>query len=115
VGKKILVIDDESMNLDAMRIVLEDMGLSVCTCSDPVQGTDKALAEDFDLVLTDIRMPGRNGAEVVETLLAMKPGARVLVISAYSSDPLVERALKAGALGFLQKPFEIAKILDYLK
>jgi DNA-binding NtrC family response regulator len=115
VGKKILVIDDEEMNLDAMRVVLEDMGLAVSTDSDPVKGTEDALAEDFDLVLTDIRMPGRNGAEVVEALLARKPAARVLVISAYSSDPLVERALKAGALGFLEKPFEIAKILDFLE
>ena len=114
-GKRILVIDDEEMNLAAMRIVLEDLGHSISTCSDPIKGTEDALAEDFDLVLTDVRMPGRNGAEVVEAVLAKKPAARILVISAYSSDPLVERALKAGAAGFLQKPFEITRIEDFLK
>ena len=114
-GKRILVIDDEEMNLAAIRIILEDSGHEISTRSDPVAGIEDALTQDFDLVLTDVRMPVRNGAEVVEAILAKKPAARVLVISAYSSDPLVDRALKAGALGFLQKPFEIAKILDYLK
>jgi two-component system chemotaxis response regulator CheY len=115
VGKRILVIDDEEMILDAIKIIFEDMGYSVATCSDPVKGTEEALANDFDLVLTDIRMPSRNGAEIVEAVLAKKPAARILVITAYPNDPLAERAIKAGAVGLLRKPFEIAKILDFLK
>ena len=90
------------------------MGYSVQTTSDPVQGTDVAIAQDFDLILTDIRMPSRNGAEITEAVLAKKPKARILVITAYPNDPLAERAIKAGAVGLLKKPFEIAKILDFL-
>lgn len=115
VGKSILAIDDEEMILDAIKIIFEDMGYSVHTTSDPVKGTEDALANDYDLVLTDIRMPARNGAEIVEAVLEKKPGTRILVITAYPNDPLAERAIKAGAVGLLRKPFEIAKILDFLK
>ena len=113
-GKSILVIDDETMILDAIKIIFEDMGYSVHTTSDPVLGTDEAIDGDFDLILTDVRMPSRNGAEVTEEVLARKPKARILVITAYPNDPLAERAIKAGAVGLLKKPFEIAKILDFL-
>ena len=58
-------------------------------------------------------MPVRNGAEITEAILAKKPDARVLVITAYPSDPLAERAIKAGAVGLLKKPFEIGKILTF--
>ena len=114
-GKSILAIDDEEMILDAIKIIFEDMGYTVQTNSDPVKGTEEALANDYDLVLTDIRMPARNGAEIVEAVLAKKPKTRILVITAYPNDPLAERAIKAGAVGLLKKPFEIAKILDFLK
>ena len=114
-GKSILVIDDETMILDAIKIIFEDMGYSVHAFPDPVQGTAEAIANNYDLILTDIRMPVRNGAEITEDILKAKPGARILVITAYPSDPLAERALKAGAVGLLKKPFEIAKILDFLK
>jgi CheY-like chemotaxis protein len=114
VGKTILVIDDETMILDAIKIIFGDMGYDVHTTPDPIQGTETALSQDFDLILTDIRMPVRNGAEITEAVLAKKPGARILVITAYANDPLAERAIKAGAVGLLKKPFEIAKILDFL-
>src|SRR5271157_2714004 len=102
------------MILDAIKIIFEDMGYSVQTTADPIQGTDLAVSQDFDLILTDIRMPSRNGAEITEAVLAKKPKARILVITAYPNDPLAERAVKAGAVGLLRKPFEIAKILDFL-
>ena len=80
-----------------------------------MKGTDEAIRGAYDLILTDIRMPGRNGAEITEAVRAARPDARILVITAYPNDPLAERALAAGAIGLLRKPFEIAKILDFLK
>ena len=114
-AKSILVIDDETMILDAIKIIFEDMGISVQTTADPAQGTEEAIRNDYDLILTDIRMPVKNGAEITEAILAKKPTARILVITAYPNDPLVQRAMGAGAIGLLKKPFEIAKILDFLK
>ena len=59
--KSILVIDDETMILDAIKIIFEDMGYSVQTLSDPFKGTDEAIRGAYDLILTDIRMPGGTG------------------------------------------------------
>lgn len=113
-GKKILVIDDEKAILDALDIILEDMGHEVSICQDPVEGTRLANAERFDLIITDLRMPGKNGAEVVQDVIAANPEARILVITAFPSDSLVSLALEAGAKGILKKPFDVAKILDFL-
>jgi len=114
-GKRILVVDDEEMILNAIKLILEDMGHTVDVSSDPVAGERMALAQSYDLILVDLRMPGRNGAEVASTVLAARPESRILVITAYPGDPLAARALDAGAVGLLKKPFEIAKVLEFLK
>jgi CheY-like chemotaxis protein len=60
-------------------------------------------------------MPELNGAEVVREIRALRPRAKIFVMTAYPGDPLVQVALEAGAQGVMKKPFEIAKILDLLK
>lgn len=114
-GKRILVIDDEQMILDTIKIIFEDMGHSVSTFSDPAAGVAEASRADHDLILVDIRMPKMNGAEVTRAIRSVRPQARILLITAFPSDPLVASALEAGAFAILRKPFEIAKILDMLE
>ncbi len=113
--KSLLVIDDEPMILDAIKIIFEDMGYEVITTTVPADAIATAVARPFDLILTDIHMPVSNGAEIIEAIRAARPDARMLVITAYPNDPLVQRALDAGAIDIVRKPFEIAKILDFLK
>jgi two-component system chemotaxis response regulator CheY len=113
--KSILVIDDETMVLDAIKIIFEDIGYAVKIFSDSKAGLEEALRTDYDLILVDVRMPEMNGAEVTEGIRKGKAGAKILIITAYPGDPLAARALQAGACGLLKKPFEIAKILDFLK
>ena len=113
--KSILVIDDETMILDAIKVIFEDMGYTVKVFSDSQAGMEEAMRNDYDLVLVDVRMPGMNGAEVTESIRKAKDSAKVLIITAHPTDPLAARAIQAGALGLLKKPFEIAKILDFLK
>ena len=113
-GKRILVIDDEVMVLDAIKLILEDLGYEMHVFSDPVEGEKAAVEEDYDLHLLDLRMPGKNGAELTAAIKAAKPSARVLIMTAYPTDPLAAKALDAGAFSLLKKPFEIAKIIDIL-
>jgi DNA-binding NtrC family response regulator len=112
--KKILVIDDEEMILNAMKLVMEDMGYSISGYSDPLEGERAALQEDFDLIITDLRMPKKDGAAVTERVLEEKPDARILILTAHPTDPLAKKALESGALSLMKKPFDIGKILDYL-
>ena len=114
-GKKVLVIDDEKMMLDAIKTILEEMGHQVECFSRSADGEKSALENDYDLILTDLRMPEKNGAEIVETVLKEKPDANILVITGYPQDPLAKRAVDAGARGLIKKPFDIGKILEFLK
>lgn len=113
-SKSILVIDDEENILDAIKIILEEMGHSVEIFSDPREGRNKALETDYDLIITDLRMPELNGAEITRSVMDKKKNAKILVITAYAHDNLVAEALNAGAVGIIRKPFEIAKILAFL-
>ena len=114
-GKKILVIDDEQLILDAIETILGDMGYDVATFSTPIDGEKEALKNDYDLVLIDIRMPDRNGAEVTEAVLKAKPDAKILILTAHPTHPLAKKALDAGAKALLKKPFEISKVLEFLE
>jgi len=113
--KKILVIDDEEIILHPIKVILHHIAYDVSTYSSPIDGEKEAKNNDYDLIILDLRMPERNGAEITESILKEKPEARILILTAYTADPLAKRALEAGALSLLKKPFEIAKILDFLQ
>ena len=113
--KKILVIDDETLILDAIETILTEMGYQVKCFSDPVAGEREALEHDYDLIIVDIQMPEKDGAAITKTILQEKPQAKILIITAHPADPLAKKALDLGAKALLKKPFEISKILDFLR
>jgi DNA-binding NtrC family response regulator len=113
--KKILVIDDEEMIVDVMKVILEDLGHQVTGFHNSQEGEKAAIENDYDLILVDVRMPEKNGAEVTRSILKVKPEARILIITAYPTDPLAESALNAGAVALVKKPFDMGKIIDFLK
>ena len=113
--KKILVIDDEEMICDLMKVILENMDHQVTTFNKSLEGEKSAIENDYDLILMDLRMPEKNGAELTRDILKAKPEARILIITAYPTDPLAESALNEGAVALMKKPFDMGKILDFLK
>lgn len=113
-GKRILLIDDDELVLDSFRLIFADLGFEVTVCDDGTQAVDLVKSQLPDLVLSDIRMPGMNGSEVVRAIKGAQPNARVFVLTAFPGDPLVQVALEAGAEGVMRKPFDIAKILDLM-
>lgn len=113
--KRILVVDDEEMILKTIKLILEDMGYSVTCFSDPDEGEKKALQNDYDVIILDLRMPKKNGAELTKSIIEAKPESKILILTAYPTDPLAKKALEAGALSLLKKPFEISKILDFIE
>jgi CheY-like chemotaxis protein len=114
-GKRVLVIDDDQVILEAVETILEDMGHEVECYAEAEAGERQALQGDYDLILLDIRMPAKNGAEITERVLRERPQAQILVVTGYPTDPLARRALEAGAKALIRKPFEIGKVLDFLK
>jgi len=114
-AQTILMIDDDELIRDSMQLIFSDFGIDVRTCGDGEEGVSLALASDYDLILCDMRMPGLDGAQTVAKILQAKPQARILVLTAFPGDPLVQKALASGAIGIMKKPFEVAKLLELLK
>jgi DNA-binding response OmpR family regulator len=111
--KRILVIDDEQMILDLVRTVIGSMGYHVDTTDDPIDGEQRAVNGAYDLVVVDLRMPDKSGAELTQTILEQRPETRVLVTTGYPEDPAAQRALDVGAQSLLHKPYDIEEIVGF--
>ena len=101
------VIDDDPMICQAMRLILEDYSTGrlnvVFTCTDGGQAVDEAGRHHPDVVLMDIAMPGMDGIEATRRLRALPQPPHVLILTSLSPSGTVERAVEAGAKGFVSK------------
>ena len=113
--KRVLVIDDDQSVTAMLEELLGSYGYSVTVALDAIEGEKLAIAEPFDLVLLDLRMPGKNGVEVTRGILSERPECRILIITGHPTDPAAQEALAAGAEELVPKPFEFAKIMDALE
>ena len=104
----ILVIDDEELVRYSLQSLLEEEGHEVTVAEDGVEGILKLSANGFDLVITDIVMPRKEGIETIGDIKASHPGLKVIAISGGSrigTNSMVDRAISAGADLVLAKPF----------
>lgn len=117
---RILVIDDDPLVGHSLRILLERAAYQTQVASIGLAALDAVSSEAFDLILTDIRMPGMNG---LETLKAIREVRRELgkvplpeiVITAYEDKEIRDEAEDLGVLDFILKPFEIEDLLAALE
>lgn len=103
---KILVVDDELAILDTLRILLRREGFEVTTAVGGQQGVDKLSEERPDVVLSDVRMPGVGGLEVLLAARELDPGLPVILMTAQASLQTAMRAVNEGAFYYIQKPFQ---------
>lgn len=110
--RRVLVADDNVSLRDLMSVALEGLFTEVIQVSDGEQalGQLEALAGDVDLVVLDLRMPNRNGLEVLEELGRRWPKVRTLVATGAAPDGLARSALAAGARAVLAKPFRLHEL-----
>ena len=101
---KVLIIDDEEGVRKVMSIALEDAGYDVLTAADGPGGIRIFQEESPQIVITDIRMPGMGGIEVLETLKKKAPDSEVIVVTAYGEMDIAIRALRLDASDFITKP-----------
>ena len=108
--KKILVIDDEAMIVDVMKVILEDMGYQVTGFQNSQEGETDALKNNYDLILVDVRMPEKNGIDLMHEVKAKYPDLPVVIITGYPLAYPPEKAMAEGADGYIAKPFRINQI-----
>jgi PAS domain S-box-containing protein len=101
---KILVIDDEEANVRVLSISLRSDGFEVVTAYSGEEGLEVFKTESPELVLTDIKMPGMDGIEVLQKIKALDPDAEVIIITGHGDIDNAIEALKFGASDFINKP-----------
>ena len=108
---RVLVVEDDEDIAQLIKLHLEDLPGKVTTVSDGEAGLSKALTGAYDLVVLDVRLPGRSGLDVCQTLRAQGVLSPILVVSAKSAD--VDRivGLELGADDYLPKPFNVAELV----
>jgi DNA-binding NtrC family response regulator len=102
---KVLVIDDEESLRIACTQTLELSGYSISSTPSGEEGVELARRESFQVVLLDLRMPGKSGMEVLKELRQDSPNAMVIVITGYATIESAVHAIKHGAFDYLPKPF----------
>jgi len=109
--QKTLVIDDEQIVLDSVSKILtnEDYGVDVTLSGR--EGIDWAVKGQYDIVLTDIRMPDIGGMRVLRDIKRAKPSLPVVMITGYASVQSAVQAMKLGAADYLEKPFTPEQLL----
>ena len=116
--KKTLIIDDDRNILTTLEVYLEDKGFEVSLATSGDSGLELFRQEKPDLVLLDMRLPDRDGLDVLKEIIASGVKTQILMITAYASIETAVSAVKMGAFDYLPKPFvpgQLDLVLERLK
>jgi CheY-like chemotaxis protein len=118
--KNILIIDDEELIIKSLVKLLERNGYSVLVAKNGQDAVTMAEEESFDLIVADIRMPGMNGVEAIESVYdiarkASVPLPPVIFITGYADEEIKRKAETLKPAGYIYKPFDIPELVDKIK
>lgn len=111
---RILVVDDEPDILESMKQYLEACDHAVQTVADPARALEMLGDQPFDIVISDINMPGMTGVELLRRMKAENPLLQVIMITAYSSMEKIQDCLQLGACDYLVKPIADMEELNHI-
>jgi CheY-like chemotaxis protein len=113
-GRRVLVVDDEELIRQTVHDVLEPYGCEVETACNGQDAIDKIAQAPYDLVISDIKMPGANGYEVFAAAKEARDDTAVILITGFGYDPShsIVRARKEGLAAVIMKPFKVKQLLD---
>ncbi|MBI2265523.1 MAG: response regulator [Armatimonadetes bacterium] len=110
-ASNILITDDEELVLESLRRVLTRKGYDVTTARTGDEAVALAKEKKFDLVICDVRMPGKDGIETLREMKEMDPALRSMVITGYASPETPDAATRIGVNSYLSKPFDLEDFL----
>ncbi|WP_153797888.1 sigma-54-dependent transcriptional regulator [Foetidibacter luteolus] len=113
--KSVLVIDDDTSIGELLQSFLEKHNCTVTVAHSGKSGLEQCKNHHFDFVLCDFRLGDKNGFEMLEAVRAIQPGAKVIIITAYSEVKTAVAAIKMGAVDFITKPLVPDELLAILK
>ncbi len=107
---RILIIEDDEEMRSLLEDFLRDEGFEADSAENGSEAFHKLAAEPFDLVITDIRMPGLTGLDILSAVKKCHEGTPVIVITAFGGQETYHKSLARGADGYLEKPIHFRKL-----
>ncbi|MCG6926847.1 MAG: response regulator [Acidobacteria bacterium] len=111
---KILILDDEPIVGDRLKPALEKCGYDVETQTDSQAAIDQLARARYDVLITDLKMSGPSGLDVLRFVKEQTPSTRVIVITGYATAEQAKESMKGGAVDFIAKPFRISQLRELI-
>jgi DNA-binding NtrC family response regulator len=107
---EVLVLDDEAIVCERLKEHLDKMGFAVEIFTESQKAIDRLGQKAFDVVVTDLKMKGPSGLDVMHFVRENRPGTQVIIITGYASMDAAREAEYSGVIGFVTKPFQLPKV-----
>jgi DNA-binding NtrC family response regulator len=111
---KILIIEDDDEMRSLLKDFVEEEGFEADSVEKGISAFKKLMTESFDLIITDIRMPGYSGLDILPELKRLQPEIPIVVITAFGSEEVYRKALSRGANAYLEKPIHFHKLKELI-
>ena len=111
----VLIVDDNASLCRTAAFVLTAKGYAVTTALNGLQALERVRQSHFDMIFMDISMPLMDGVEACRRIRRIRPGAVVMMMTAYAVEELVQQALEKGACGILYKPLDMEEVIAVLQ
>jgi two-component system, NtrC family, response regulator AtoC len=108
--RKLLIIDDEASVLESLEMFFSDNGYDVACAGTAREGIDKTLASRPDVIILDIRLPDKDGFQVLEELKRCKDATPVIMITAFHDMETTIKTVKLGAFEYIPKPIDVDEL-----
>ena len=112
---RVFIVDDDQDFAESLALLLEGRGHQVELAFSGEEAIEKFGKQDFDITFMDVKLPGKSGTESFLEMRKFKPSARVIMMTGYSVEQLLEQAVEHGALGVLNKPIDVQHMLHMLE
>src|SRR4030065_2557329 len=108
--KRILVVEDDAEMKSLLKDFFEEDRFEIDSVSNGSEAFRKIAREPFDLIITDIRMPGLTGLDILPGIKKLQPEVSIIVITAFGSEEVHRKALDRGASAYLEKPIRMDEL-----
>ena len=107
---KILIVDDDKKLLSVLKTILVEEKHEVSVCNNGLEAINRCREQRFDLIITDLMMPGANGLEVLKETRKIYPDTIVILVTGFASLETAIQAIRDGAYDYITKPFKLEEI-----
>jgi len=111
---KTLLVDDDELIRDSLKIAFTAKGCSMRVAENAEQGLQAITEEQFDIIISDYRLPGMNGLDFIKQAAVTQPQAVKFLITAYRDDHIFSEAARMGVNEFIEKPFSVKALVALL-